>query len=339
MASTLIARWLGEARAAAIPILDHASVAEAREHTRAEGQRVGLTGERLERLVAAVSELATNQLVHAAGGLVLVRECERAAVAGLEVVAADRGKGLADPARALAGLGKTSGSLGIGVSAVRRAADELDIDVRMEEGSCVWIRKFAAPVRRGREVGVYALPKIGERVSGDDATFVRDEHGLVLALADGLGHGEAARDASRTIVDDVVRHPGRDLVSMIHSLDELARPTRGAALTIVRIEDAAQRAHAAAVGNVMATWQIGPSAHQFGSTAWTVGGPARTQRPVRPDTSEAPFGAVFVLFSDGVSRSARVDPSRLHDHPVEIAQHLAAEHGRGTDDVTVVVAR
>ncbi|NUP11228.1 MAG: hypothetical protein HOW73_34715, partial [Polyangiaceae bacterium] len=68
----MIGAWLGADADGAVCILDEAAVAEARELTRATGRAHGLVGERLERLVAAVSELATNQLRHAKGGLLAV---------------------------------------------------------------------------------------------------------------------------------------------------------------------------------------------------------------------------------------------------------------------------
>ena len=46
------------------------------------------------------------------------------------------------------------------------AADEVDIDVRLGEGTCVWARKFASPVPKAREVAIFGRPCEGEAVSG-----------------------------------------------------------------------------------------------------------------------------------------------------------------------------
>lgn len=340
MAGGLIHDWLGARAADAVRVLDQAAVAEARVRTREVGGSVGFVGERLERLVSAVSELASNQLVHARGGLLSISAIARGAVPGIEVIAADRGDGMRDPVRAFAGVGeRSSGSLGVGVSAVRRQVDELDVDVRLEEGTCVWARKFAEPVPRRPEVGIYGVPRLGERVSGDDAMFARSDGGLTVALADGLGHGPVAREASRTVIEALRAASGAALTPTVQRLDELARETRGAALTIVRLDEAARALECVAVGNVIAMYVDLQGTKHFGGSAWTVGGKAHTAKPVRPERALAPQGGALALFSDGSSRSASIEAQTLRDPPILTAQRLAQTFGRSNDDVTVLVVR
>src|SRR6185503_17311143 len=102
----------------------------------------------VESLAAAASELAHNQLAHAMRGHIALRAVDRAGVPGLEVIAADAGPGIADPARALRGEPRRAGSLGVGLSAAQRLSHEMDLDVRGGEGTCVRLRRFAAPVAR-----------------------------------------------------------------------------------------------------------------------------------------------------------------------------------------------
>ncbi|MBK8937308.1 MAG: SpoIIE family protein phosphatase [Polyangiaceae bacterium] len=341
MAIGLMGAWLGARAASAVRVLDQAAVAEARERTREVGREVGLVGERLERLVSAVSELAGNQLVHGRGGLVAVSPTSRGDVPGVEVIAADRGPGIADPTRALAGAPeRSSGSLGVGVSAARRQVDELDVDVRLKEGTCFWARKFASPVARRPEVGIFGVPCAGERVSGDDAMFARTDAGLVLAVADGLGHGAPAREASCAIIDGLRASPSaHDLVALFLRLDALARETRGAALTVLRVDEATREVECAAVGNVVALLADPSSTQHFGGSSWTVGGKSATPKPVRPERAPGSAGAALVIFSDGCSRSAVPEPSGLREHPLAIAHAIAKRYGRSNDDVTVLVAR
>jgi anti-sigma regulatory factor (Ser/Thr protein kinase) len=156
-----------------IPVRDEASVALVREAIRAEAAAIALERTRAESLVAAASEIAHNQIKHARGGEVLVRRIERAGTAGVEVLARDRGPGIADPTTALRGLvGAAGGGLGVGLSAVLRLADEVDFDVRRGEGTGIAARKFVTPTPR-REVAVLGRPLPGEPESGDDAVFAR----------------------------------------------------------------------------------------------------------------------------------------------------------------------
>src|SRR5438093_130152 len=84
--------------------------------------------------------------------------------------------------------------------AALRRSGEVDFDVRIDEGTCVAARVFAAPVPRS-EVAVIGRPCSGETTSGDDAGFVRGDGGALLLFAvDGLGHGPPAREAAARAV-------------------------------------------------------------------------------------------------------------------------------------------
>ncbi len=344
----MIARWLqefGGSDLAPVPVLDLASVAVARERTRQMAAQVGLVGERLERLVIAVSELATNQLIHARGGLVAFRPCSQNSITGLEVIAADRGNGLLDPALALRGNPKATGSLGQGVSSARRLVDELDIDIRCNEGSCFWARKFAEPVPRRREVGIWSVPKAREDISGDDGGFVRTDQGLLVVVADGLGHGPEARAASSVIVETFLAHGSDDLADLIARAGANAKDTRGAAASAIRVNDPSGIADAVVVGNVVALIASHHTTQHFGGIASTVGGNSPLTRgpvparPIRTERLAATPPSALVLYTDGISRSARAPTDLLVEHPVVIAESIARAFGRTTDDVLVLVAK
>src|SRR6185295_18454260 len=93
-----------------------------------------------------------------------------------------------------------------GLSSVLRLADEVDFDVRIGEGTCVFARKLVEPPPHKSEVAIFGRPHVGERISGDDAAFVRDGSSLLIAVADGLGHGSEARAASGAAVSFVRDH-------------------------------------------------------------------------------------------------------------------------------------
>ena len=80
-----------------IPILDDASISVARERVRQFVGEVGLSRDVIESIATAATELVRNQLLHASGGRFAVRSIERGGLRGLELVAADRGSGLANP--------------------------------------------------------------------------------------------------------------------------------------------------------------------------------------------------------------------------------------------------
>ncbi len=327
-------------------VLDAASVTLLQREVRTLAAQLNMSDVVSGSLVNIVSELGHNQLAHARVGRVALRAITRAGVPGIEIIAADQGGGIVDPARALAGLPRTADgegakrSLGVGLYAVREHADELDMDVRLQEGSCVWARKFAQPVPRRREVGIYGRPYPGEDVSGDQALFVRGEDSLLLAAIDGLGHGLPARFASDEATVSFRSHPGTSLASMIESCHLALHKTRGAVATLARVLEPEDELEAACVGNVtMHVAGPGRSKRSLGAS-WVIGSAGGRRKPSLERLALADRDAV-VLFSDGLS--SRLDLSHeldlLREHPIVIAQQTLERYARGNDDALVLAAR
>ena len=323
-----------------MPTLDEASVSVARERERGEGARLGLPPNIIANLAIVVSELGHNQLVHGRGGLIVVHGVERDGVPGLEIVAADRGDGIVDPSRAIGGAGSTAGGLGVGLGGVCRLTDEVDFDIRLGEGLCVWARKFAEPVRRRREVGTLGRYIRGERCSGDHAAFVRLQDALLLAVADGLGHGQPAHEASLSAIRCFAERPERPLDEILLLSHAALQRTRGAVMSVTRIEEPSGEATLAAVGNV-STNVCGPGVFErhIGSSA-ALGMPGQPPR-IRVEGTHLRTWDALVQFTDGLSGRASLDgeASLLREHPIVIAQHLLERFGNDHDDALVQVAR
>jgi len=332
----VIERWLRGLDT--IAVLDQASVSLVRERVRERCAAAGLPDDATASLATAASELAHNQLAHARGGRICVRVAE-GAPAGVEVVAADEGDGIADPEGAIRGTTRSSpgAGLGIGLAGVLNLADEVDFDVRVNEGTCVWARKFVTRPRR-RTVGVYGRPIEDERISGDDAGFLRTNDELLVAVADGLGHGPEARVAASLAVDTALG-AGRDpLDDVLESAHERLRRTRGSVLALTRIARSGAFETAIA-GNVVVQvmGRRGASRRLAGvSRALGTPGPARRARVEHDD-----LGAmeILALYSDGLSShlALSLDDSHINMHPILLAQRLMTEFASTRDDALVVV--
>lgn len=333
MEALLIERWLNGADA--IKVIDEASVSVVRERVRAAGAAAGLDETRTASLVNVASELAHNQLAHATSGEITLRVVSRAGVAGLEVVAADSGAGIADPARALRGERTRAGSLGIGLAAVCELADEVDFDVRLGEGTCVAARKFAADGARRRCVGILGRPIDGEKRAGDDAAFVRADDALTIALMDGLGHGIEARDAAVRAVNAAMASA---FDASIEEVNAATIGTRGAVGAIARI-DRANAVDLRMIGNVSAyVCARHQTRRHIGSSR--VFGARQGVRDARENETIA-LGEVLVLFSDGLSSKVSLEheDTLLHAHPIVIAQTVLERFGTSRDDATVLVVK
>lgn len=336
MDTVLTRRWL--AGASFRSVVDAASVSVVRGDVRDAAARLGFDATAVGELALIVSELATNQLRHGKLGRVSLGEIERHGVRGLEILAYDRGEGIADPTTALAGVPRDSGSLGVGISSVVRFADEVDFDVRAGEGTCVRARKFVRHVGRRREVAVLGRPIDGEPRSGDDAWFGRRDGRLVLALADGLGHGNDAREAAAAAIDVVASTdaPPADLCRLAAAA---AVGTRGTVLTVIELDEQDRTLRVSGGGNVM-THIVGPRGTRILSTQAAVLGnhhrvPTFTHEQLDLDAHD-----VVVMFTDGISARARLDVhnNALRGHPLRVAHHMLETFGRTSDDAMVVVS-
>lgn len=336
----LINRWLA-GYPDPLPILDAASVSLARERVREMGRSLGLTTEIIESVAIVASELATNQLRHARHGRLAVRATRRGSVPGIEVIAVDRGPGLPSLERPKVAQHGPLDGLGAGLAAVRRLSDEVDFDVRLLQGTAITARRFAEPMPAFAEVAIVGRPYPGEAVSGDDGIAVRTETGLVVAVADGLGHGLPAHEASGRAMAIVLERPDESIPALVGGIHEGLSGTRGCALALARFERASRRLHGACVGDVSMHLYERRQASYFASTAQTLGDTRRPLRRLLDEERSIEPGAVLVLFSDGLTTHATLKDELdvLRRTPLSIAHHLLAEFARDNDDALVLVAR
>src|SRR5579863_2581453 len=89
------------------------------------------------RLGVIVTELATNVLRHGGGGDLLLQALPAAAGNAVEVIAIDRGPGMADLQKCLRDGYSSGGTPGTGLGAVRRLAAEFDLESHPGKGTVV----------------------------------------------------------------------------------------------------------------------------------------------------------------------------------------------------------
>jgi anti-sigma regulatory factor (Ser/Thr protein kinase) len=336
--SVLIDGWL--AGLSAVPTIDDASVSVARDAVRACGAAAGLDQTLVESVVVAASELVHNQLRHARRGQFAVREVKRGAVPGIEIIAADQGQGIADPALAVEGPGPTPASLGAGLAGARRMTHEMDVDVRLGEGTCIRARAFAEPLPRRREVGVLGRALATEPVSGDHAGFVRVDDVLLLAVADGIGHGPLAHDASGEALAAFRDHAASSPTEILDACDRALAGTRGAVMAVARIDERTGALEHAGVGNVTTRIERWRSSRILSGSSATLGARGPRRKPMVESVTLEPR-EVVLMYTDGLT--TRVDlsgePELLREHPIVIAQRVMAGFARPNDDALVLVAR
>jgi anti-sigma regulatory factor (Ser/Thr protein kinase) len=336
MDTLLIDRWLGGAPAT--PVHDEASVVVLREEARRAAHAQGLDETNAGAVAIVVGELANNHLAHARGGSIALRSIVRDGVPGIEIVAVDRGDGIADPTAAIDGTSTRPGGLGIGLAGTMRLADEVDVDVRIGAGTCVVARKFARRPARRREWAVICRPCEDERVSGDDAFVARDERGLFVVVADGLGHGPDARAPASAATEIARAARGESTGSIFERADEALAGTRGTTLSVVDIDEPSGSLRHAGVGNVV-THVVGARGSRSFVGSATIVGQSRAARALSVAREQCPIdpGDVVIVATDGLRTALTIDADLRRRHPILVAHHLLKTHGRDNDDATVVV--
>ena len=174
-------------------------------------------------------------------------------------------------------------------------------------------------------------PCRGETVCGDAYTVVADPV-TTVALADGLGHGPLAHEASEAFCDYVRRNVGLGLEQLMHGATRALTGTRGAAAAVIRLDEAEENLVFVGVGNIellaLSRQQIRPV-----STPGIVGRPLRKVVAYRYEVSP---GDLLVLFSDGIS--SRLDLKKYKRlEPQQVADQIFEQHGKHHDDATVLV--
>jgi len=125
-----------------IPIVADADIVEARMAARALAAQVGFDGVDLVLIATAVSEVARNIIKYAEQGEVVLSALQNNSRRGLEMVAHDRGPGIANVPKAMEDGFSTSGGLGLGLPGSRRLMDEFHVESKVGQGTTVTMRKW-----------------------------------------------------------------------------------------------------------------------------------------------------------------------------------------------------
>ena len=186
------------------------------------------------------------------------------------------------------------------------------------------------------ERGVAGQTHHGEGRSGDVAVFAPCRRGGLLAVIDGLGHGDLAADAAEAAAE-VVRQRAEDSAhDLLAACHKALRSTRGAVMTLAWFDVVARELEWTGVGNVEARLvRTGTRPH----SPVVLGGVLGMNLPkVRLDTVALEPGDTVVLATDGISAnySESVDPAAGAQ---EVADNVLARCGKGTDDALVAVVR
>jgi anti-sigma regulatory factor (Ser/Thr protein kinase) len=296
------------------------------------------------RVGVVASELATNLIKHANGGVVLVQPVEGEHSVQVELLAIDRGAGMATDECLRDGY-STGGTSGTGLGAVRRLSAAFDIYSQRGKGSIVLARvaSSATPPRApepapATQLGAISVPVRGESECGDIWSVATADSRYSLLVVDGLGHGPLAAIAATAAAETYATQPFDPPQTMMQALHRRLTGTRGAAAACAVFDEAAAKVRYAGIGNI-AGCIIAPGLQKGLMSHNGTLGLSMTRSPALD--YDWPARALMVMHSDGLtSRWSLADyPGLAQCHPAVIAAVLYRDFARGRDDSTVVVLR
>jgi len=326
----------------ALTVHDQSQVSETRRKAAQMAERQGFGDTDSGRVALVATELATNILKHGNGGEILVGTFGEGADSGIELIALDKGKGISNVAASMADGHSTAGTAGKGLGAVVRQSHFVDIASWPGNGTAVLARlkrgqpsKDAAPDTS--QIGAVAVPMAGEEVCGDSWSVAIGAEETTLLVADGLGHGPEAAEASVEAVRLFHRFIGHRAPVLLDYIHGGLRATRGAAVSVARFQPGSGKIIYAGVGNIAGVVFAGGELRRMVSMPGTAGHNAR-----KIQAFEYPFTAgLVILHSDGIASSWTLEPypNIAARHPTLIAAVLYRDLTRNRDDATVLVAK
>lgn len=324
----------------AVTVAESSQVAQARRSISVFAGQQGAPEARIGAISIVVTELATNLVKHGGGGQILAQPFDDTDGHGIDVLALDRGPGMADVARCMEDGYSTAGSLGQGLGAVSRQSDHLRIWSRPGLGTAMAARFVLRPPADAGllQCGAAVAPYPGEIVCGDAWACAATPSGSTLLLADGSGHGVEAEKAAHLAVSVFRQYSSDSCEELLGRLHRALMPTRGAAVAVARIDAAASLIRYGGVGNISGTLVAAGRLSHMVSHNGTAGHVAPRMREFTYPFTGSPL---VILHSDGVSPRWDLGgyPGLAAQHPSLIAGVLLRDFRRVRDDASVVAAR
>jgi hypothetical protein len=202
--------------------------------------------------------------------------------------------------------------------------------------------KILSTIDRGSplEWDVGQLTLRGQEKSGDGCLVKCVNGSVILAVIDGLGHGDEAAAATKIAAEVIEANAGDDLVSLFKRTHEALRQSRGAVMSAALVNSTQATMAWLGVGNVAG----------FLARANPETTPGKESLLVRPgvlggvlpmlDACTVPLarGDTLAFATDGIQSGfdEEINPLEL---PKQTVARILAKYSTGNDDALVLVAR
>ena len=325
-------------------IQDSSQVSDARRQVALLAKKYGFSAEILGRIALVVTECATNLLKHTSqGGVIICQLIALDEALAIDILALDKGPGIANVTEALRDGFSTARSPGTGLGAIARLSDSFDIYSILHEGTAIlsriWVKKADSPLAKlTADFGAINIPIANEPVSGDSWAMHREQERILLTVVDGLGHGPGAAAASQQAIKTFKATVKRTPVEIVKAIHVALQGTRGAAVGIALIDIPTHKLTFAGVGNIEGAIYVDEHVSRFvshnGTAGYEIGHP-------KEFSYDCPDGAIVVLSSDGCTSQINLNryTALKSKDAALIAGVLYRDFNRGRDDASVIVLK
>lgn len=328
----------------ALPIQDRSQAGEARRAVALWAQGRGWSEEMLGRIALIVTELANNLALHTnGGGMLVIRNLSHGSDNGVEILSLDSGPGVANFQECLRDGYSTSGTSGTGLGAVKRASQVFAVHSQLGMGTAllseVWAHPRQAAEKSRWDCGAVNVAMEQADISGDSwGEDHRQADRVRIILADGLGHGELAAQASTRAVETFDKNAHLDLPLLMEVINDALRSTRGAAVSVAELDAVKGVVNYVGIGNVAASLISREATTSLVSLNGIVGGAWRGCRQFSYPLSR---GTTLLMASDGLK--PQWQPTRyaglMERPPALIAGVFYRDYARRNDDATALAIR
>lgn len=322
---------------------DASQTGRARRQALTLAKTMGFSELRQGQLGIVVTEAAANIAAHAVQGEIVLVPWHFRGDAGIDVLALDNASGIADIGRSFEDGYSTAGTAGQGLGAMSRQASVLQVYTALNRGTALLARIVRESTTAEHSLadhvfGVVSLAMAGETECGDAWDFKQTSGRSIYIVADGLGHGPLAAEASREAVR-VFREMSELSPERILAEAHLAlAKTRGAAVSITEILHDKSKVNYAGIGNIAGAILDGSKTRSMVSMNGTLGHSiGRIQSFSYPWEKTS----TLIMHSDGLATRWNMEqyPGLTSRHPALMAGVLYRDFCRKRDDVTILISR
>lgn len=280
-------------------------------------------------------------------------------IIGIEIVISDTGPGIADVDLALTDGYSTSNSLGLGLGAIRRLADEFEIKSQTREktnnksGTTIYFRKQINShqsksikfnqlqnkryTKKKWIIAGKTLARQGSHLNGDGFTWIEKEDFILIAVIDGLGHGYNAHLAAKLSIQFINKNYYFTPIRLMEQLHKELSKTVGAQVMIMKINKIESCAEYVSVGNIRGFHIRRHNALSLLTKDGIVG---RHLPNLQSQTFFLTETSSIIIHTDGISRAwlSRVKTVNIYRYGAHnLVNDLIKLYRKKADDCTVVI--